>query len=382
VGGDGSTCERCGSLGAELSASLARVAELETECTSLREQLHEAVKLSLLQQADLERYREAYEKVRPNHPERVPVEQLQLAFGEVLAMLGPSPAVNDIIAQGESSASPGGHDRPARRAKTKRRHRHGRRTLLDLSDLETKEITVMPPEVLAAGGKGFKQIGEEVSSRIARRPASYIHLLIRRGKFVRTDEAQVEAADAGTVTITCNDTIESSPIIIAPLPESVWPKMMADPSAVAHVIVSKYDDILPLHRQERISARDGFVLPRSTQCGWLGRAHEITYRIVDAMFADAKAHAFCIATDATGGPVRAQNKCESWDVFVFLADRDHVVVEEVLRLAEGEGAFIKPDAGLTPEAVAGKWTEINDLSKAKPYGNAMEAAGAAMKGAF
>jgi hypothetical protein len=44
--------------------------------------------------------------------------------------------------------------------------------------------------------------------------------------------------------------------------------------------------------------------------------------------------------------------------------------------------FIKPDAGLTPEAVAGKWTEINDLSKAKPYGNAMEAAGAAMKGAF
>ena len=51
-------------------------------------------------------------------------------------------------------------------------------------------------------------------------------------------------------------------------------------------------------------------------------------------------------------------------------------------VVEGEGVFIKPDAGLTPEAVAEKWGAINDLSKAKPYANAMEAAGAAMKNAF
>jgi hypothetical protein len=183
--------------------------------------------------------------------------------------------------------------------------------------------------VLAAGGNGFKRIGEEVSSRIARRPARYIRLIIRRGKFVRIDESEQRDADAGSVTISGNDAIESSPIVIAPLPESVWPNFMADPSAIAHVIISKYDDILPLHRQERISARDGFVLPRSTQCGWLGRAHEVTYRIVDAMFVDAKAHAFCIATDATGAPVRAPNACESWDVFVFLADRDHIVFRYV-----------------------------------------------------
>jgi transposase len=335
-GGSTSTCARCESLGAELGAALARVDELDAECTSLREQLLEAVKLNELQQADLERYKEAYEQVRPNHPERVPVEQLQLAFGEMLAMLAPSPAVNDIIAQGESSSSIDGQDRPGRRSKTKRRHPHGRRRLLDLSNLETKEIELTPPEVLAAGGKGFRRVGEETSSRIARRPASYLHLIIRRLKFRRIDEAHGGASDADLVTITCNDTFESSPILIAPLPEGVWPKVMADPSAIAHVIISKYDDILPLHRQERISARDGFVLPRSTQCSWLGRAHEITYRIVDAMFADAKAHAFCIATDATGGPVRAQNKCASWDVFVFLADRDHVVFRHVQQHATAD----------------------------------------------
>jgi len=131
--------------------------------------------------------------------------------------------------------------------------------------------------------------------------------------------------------------LESSPVVIAPLPESVWPNFMADPSAIAHVIISKYDDILPLHRQERISARDGFALPRSTQCGWLGRAHEVTYRIADAMFTDSKAHAFCMATDATGAPVRAASQCQSWDVFVFLADRDHIV----FRYVQGHATSIK-----------------------------------------
>jgi transposase len=296
--------------------------------------LHEAVKLSELQRADLERFKQAFDAAQPNHPERVPAEQLQLGLAEVLAMLGPSPAVNDIIAQGDAAASHPDEDGPASSGRGKRRDRHGRRPLLDLSNLEKKEITVTPPEVLAAGGEGFKYIGVEVSTRVAHRPASYIQLVIRREKFVRITEA--ETADAGVASITCDETLDSSPIVIAPIPDSVWPNFMADPSAIAHVIVSKYDDILPLHRQERISAREGFPLPRSTQCGWLGRAHEVTYRISDAMFADAKAHAFCIATDATGGPVRAPDKCEPWDVFVFLADRDHIVFRYVQQHATSD----------------------------------------------
>ncbi len=47
-------------------------------------------------------------------------------------------------------------------------------------------------------------------------------------------------------------------------------------------------------------------------------------------------------------------------------------------VVEGEGVGIATDK-VSPEAVAEQWKAINDLSKAKPYGNAMEAAGAAMK---
>jgi transposase len=317
-------CDCCDTLRAALEQEQARraslkqqLAELQVECARLHTELAETSKLAELQRADLERYQRAYEAARPNHPERVPVEQLQLAFEQVVAMLGSTP-VNDVDAASTSAEN----ERPARAKKSKKkgRHAHGRRNLPDLENLETKEIEIIPPEVLAAGGVGFKRIGDEISSRVAFRAASYLHLLIRRAKFVRID---------APASIVCPDTLESSPVVIAPLPESIWPNVMADPSAIAHVIVSKYDDILPLHRQERISARDGFVLPRSTQCSWLGRAYQATYRIVDAMFAEAKARAFCIATDATSAPVRAAGKCQSWHVFVFLADRDHVVFRHV-----------------------------------------------------
>ena len=95
------------------------------------------------------------------------------------------------------------------------------------------------------------------------------------------------------------------------------------------MIISKYDDSLPLNRQERISERNGFAVPRSTQCGWLTAAYQVVYRVVEAMFTEAMARAFCIATDATGAPVRAPGKCDRWHIFVLLADQDHVLFRYV-----------------------------------------------------
>jgi hypothetical protein len=43
------------------------------------------------------------------------------------------------------------------------------------------------------------------------------------------------------------------------------------------------------------------------------------------MFDEARARAFCIATDATGAPVRARGACDNWTIFVFIADQDHIV---------------------------------------------------------
>jgi transposase len=43
---------------------------------------------------------------------------------------------------------------------------------------------------------------------------------------------------------------------------------------LAHIVVSKYDDRLPLYRQAEIFAHDGVSLETSTLCGWVGATAE------------------------------------------------------------------------------------------------------------
>jgi hypothetical protein len=360
---------------AELGRARGRILELETAQELLRAQLREALKLNELQQADIDRYRAECARLTPNRPERVPSKDLQLAFERVIATFGDpandapepsegaSPASADeantasgeassptpaTASEGESTATTASGEAPTPATTTpekkpgKRRHQHGRRRL-DLTNLPVEIIPIEPDEVKATGGEGFLRIGEEVSDRLAFRPASYMRLRLVRGKWVRVDDAEtatqaialaateegvsVGAESALPSVENCADTAaeEASPVLVASLPDSVWPNVMADPSAITQIILSKYDDVLPLNRQERISLRQGFELPRSTQCGWLKAAYGICFRIVDAMFDEAREKAFCIATDATGAPVRAYRTCDTWHVFVFLADRDHVV---------------------------------------------------------
>ena len=306
-------------LRSELAAAHARIVDLEAELATLRTELVEVTKLSELQKADLDRYRAAIEASKPNQPERVARDQLQLAFERVLETFNVPPPANDAATDNNEDVAGTADDRLKSRGKGKGRDPHGRRAL-DLTNLPVEVVTIDPPEVVAVGGKGFRLVGQEISERVANKPASTVRLRIVRTKWA----PMTPAADVAIATLEC--AMEEPPtVIVAPIPESVWPHTMADPSLMARIIIAKYGDCLPLHRQECMSERDGFIIPRSTQCGWLGPAHGVTYRVVDAMFTESRHHAFCIATDATGAPVRAPNKCEAWHIFVFIADRDHVV---------------------------------------------------------
>ena len=57
-----------------------------------------------------------------------------------------------------------------------------------------------------------------------------------------------------------------------PAPSRPIPGSMAGPNLLAHVLVSKFDDHLPLYRQHEIFARMGADIPESTLVGWCGRA--------------------------------------------------------------------------------------------------------------
>src|SRR4051794_28462888 len=61
-------------------------------------------------------------------------------------------------------------------------------------------------------------------------------------------------------------------VVQAPAPERPITGGMASEALLAHVLVSKFSDHLPLYRQSQIFARQGVELDRSTLCDWVGRA--------------------------------------------------------------------------------------------------------------
>src|SRR3984885_12929292 len=56
----------------------------------------------------------------------------------------------------------------------------------------------------------------------------------------------------------------------APAPERPIAKGLASPGLLAHVLVAKYCDQLPLYRQSQIFARHGVEIDRSTLANWVG----------------------------------------------------------------------------------------------------------------
>lgn len=78
----------------------------------------------------------------------------------------------------------------------------------------------------------------------------------------------------------------------APAPERPIAKGLASPALLAHVLVAKYCDHLPLYRQSQIFARHGVELDRSTLANWVGGAcwwlEPLQARLAEHVFASQK----------------------------------------------------------------------------------------------
>ena len=93
-------------------------------------------------------------------------------------------------------------------------------------------------------------------------------------------------------------------VVEAPAPARTIDRRLPGPGLLAHVLVSKYGDRLPLYRQSQIYAREGVDLDRSTLAGWVGAASELLTPLVEEIrkhvLAASKIHA-----DDTPVPVLA-----------------------------------------------------------------------------
>jgi transposase len=72
-------------------------------------------------------------------------------------------------------------------------------------------------------------------------------------------------------------------VITAPLPTQPIPKSNASPGLLAHIATAKYQDALPLHRQEAILARHGIEIPRNTLASWMIKAGELVQPLLNLL---------------------------------------------------------------------------------------------------
>jgi len=72
-------------------------------------------------------------------------------------------------------------------------------------------------------------------------------------------------------------------VVQTPAPNHTIARGRAGPGLLAHIIVSKFDDHLPLYRQAEIYTRDGVNLETSTLSGWVGATAAALAPLVEAL---------------------------------------------------------------------------------------------------
>jgi len=111
-------------------------------------------------------------------------------------------------------------------------------------------------------GSKLRHFGDDVSEQLEYIPDSFKVIRHVRPKFSCTG---------------CDRVVE------APAPSRPIERGLAGPGLLAHVIVSKFSDHLPLYRQSEIYARQGVEISRSTLAGWVGGASDLLSPLVDAI---------------------------------------------------------------------------------------------------
>ena len=112
------------------------------------------------------------------------------------------------------------------------------------------ELLPETDDCATCGGR-LRQIGEDVTEELEYVPGRFVVNRITRPRF----------ACSGCERFTQ-----------APLPSRPIERGRPGPGLLAHVLVSKYADHLPLYRQSQVYAREGIDLDRSTLADWVGKS--------------------------------------------------------------------------------------------------------------
>ncbi len=183
--------------------------------------------------------------------EKLDPDQFELAFEDL------ETAIAEAQEEHDTAAAARNQSRPSREPRTPR-------TLP--KDLPREERVVEPESLACPCGCGdMVRIGEDRSERLDITPAQFRVIVTVRPRYAcpkgRAGVVQQKAPPA---------------LIEGGLPTE---------ATIAHVLVSKYSEHLPLYRQAQVMARHGLSIDRSTLADWVGRAAFHLAPIVDRMAA-------------------------------------------------------------------------------------------------
>jgi transposase len=139
--------------------------------------------------------------------------------------------------------------------------RPARRPLPEHLPRETQKILPKPTACPDCGGE-LRHLGEDVAETLEWVPASF--------KVIRQVRPKLACG-------------RCDKIVQAEAPSRPIPRGLAGPGLLAHVLVSKYCDHLPLYRQEEIYEREGVELNRATLADWMGGASGLLQPLIEAL---------------------------------------------------------------------------------------------------
>ncbi|WP_339478256.1 IS66 family transposase [Pseudomonas sp. RL_5y_Pfl2_69] len=119
-----------------------------------------------------------------------------------------------------------------------------------------------PDNTQCTCGCQLQRIGEDVSEKLDYTPGLFTVEQHVRGKWA------------------CR---QCETLIQAPVPPQIIDKGIPKAGLLAHVMVAKFADHLPLYRQEKIFGRAGLAIPRSTLAQWVGQTGVQLQPLVDAL---------------------------------------------------------------------------------------------------
>lgn len=206
-------------------------------------------------------------------------------------------------------------------------HLPRQRIVHDVSDFDKRCPCCEQPRV---------KIGEEISERLDYVPASLFVVEHVRPKYVCR-------ACAGQMTI-------------AELPPEPIAKGIPGAGLVAAVIVNKFVDHQPLHRQQQKFDREGLPLHRSTLCDWLAQAAKLLEPLYTLMVASVL-KSKVIHTDDTPVRLLGESGAQTGRLWVYVGDREHpytVYDSTTTRQRDGPATFLREFEGyLQADAFSG-----------------------------